>query len=622
MYLYIDLETRSSVDLLTHGAERYFASSDAALILASYALGDARGKIGEVKTVWKPGTENPWPSEILEAKKFVAHNYFFERCALRRFLPIASSVGIAALDSDNFICSAQVARRWGLPGSLDATAVALGIGAKDPEGKRLIARYSKPDRNGQFREIIDEDRTLWIEYGKRDVELMARILAVLPPLEDAEAEAAWVDRRINCRGFRVDREALEKINTLYVQSIAKLEEHAAEAFGRETSGALTLTSSVGFLRWLRVRGAKLSSVSRAALAKAGLKGDVVSAEVQAAIEMRTLLAASAPKKLRSLLDRHYAGYVRDSLLYAGAHTLRWSGRGVQPQNFQRSCVPEGDFAAELRALPEQAPAEIVAKAGRFLRPLVIAGERNTLGVADYSAIEARVVFWLAGCKRGLDQYREGRDLYVEFAQRLNLKGIDPVTARQIGKTCILGLGYGMGAVKLAEQLRSAVGRLDPSLAERCVRAYRRDYPEVPALWQALESGWQNVGKVNSYLRYEKRPKAIWLWLPSGRPISYFRASPKDLTFLHPQRGLKTVYGGLLAENVTQAVARDLMRDALIETEKARLRPVLTVHDEIVCDFFDEPQKRKQFADIMQAVPVWAEGLPIAAEIKFSKRWGK
>jgi DNA polymerase len=330
--------------------------------------------------------------------------------------------------------------------------------------------------------------------------------------------------------------------------------------------------------------------------------------------------------------------LRNTLLYYGAHTGRWSGRGFQPQNLPRPESRYEEEGVDIDALAlavrdgehcTQADIEFL------LRGVLTASKGNTLVCADFASIEARATAWAAGDEGALDVFRSERDPYMVAATAVFGVAYDDVTKaqRQVGKVCELALGYQGGPrafASMAEVYGVDLSELD---LEAIVYAWRELHSPIVSLWyrcesafrRALERGSCSAGVFDFVLSDDGH--AIACFLPSGRPLVYngAKATPSseegkrpELSYLGEFRGKlveKSLYGGKLVENAIQGLCRDLMSSALVRAEQQGLNPVLTVHDEIVCDV---PAERAQTAyealvREMTNTPSWAAGLPVHAK---------
>jgi DNA polymerase len=392
------------------------------------------------------------------------------------------------------------------------------------------------------------------------------------------------------------------------------------------------------------------------------KGDIPDDTLRALV-IRSQLAKASTKKLEKMRDCvGHDGKVRGLLQYHGAGTGRWAGRLVQPQNFPRATVTnrtseDGKKSwLDMELLIEhicsgdmsmyESPMEAIASS---LRGMFISSPGKEFHICDFSAIEARVTFWAARCQKGLDVFHksdrgESEDIYCVTAS--DLVGFEVKKAvhsheRQLGKITVLGCGYQMGAPKLKFQAEKDYGVvLTDEEAKGMVDLYRDKYQEVKSLWYGLEDAAilaVQTGQPHSYndIRYELVKDNAGLWLscvlPNGRRIWYF--NPKvDEKFLTPwgeerpsltysgrdnktggMWGTVRTYGGMLTENVVQAIARDLMAESMFRVEKAGYSIVMTVHDEIITEDDVGFGSQKEYEILMAENPPWASGCPIAVE---------
>jgi DNA polymerase len=377
-------------------------------------------------------------------------------------------------------------------------------------------------------------------------------------------------------------------------------------------------------------------------------------EIIRVLEIRSQLARASTKKLEKMLETvSRDGRVRGLLQYHGAGTGRWAGRLVQPQNFPRALFKE-KMEDLIRMIMEQdielldflygSAMDAIATS---LRGMFIAAQGKTFRICDFSAIEARVTFWVAMCDTGLDVFHksdrgESEDIYCVTAS--DLVGFEVKKAlhsheRQLGKITVLGCGYQMGWSKLqfqAEKDYKVI--LEDHEAQHMVNLYRDKYEEVKWLWYGLNDAAISTvrsGKPHSYgmIVYELVKDAAGQWLtcilPNGRRLWYYEPviervetpwGVKDgLTYMGRDNkkggswGRIRTYGGMLTENVVQAIARDLMAESMIRVEAAGYPIVLTVHDEVISETPLEYGSQKEFETLMAMVPPWAEGCPIAVE---------
>lgn len=633
-FLFIDFETASPVDIKTAGAWLY--AKEAHVLLISYRF--STDKAQQVKTVKNFGRKPLTPRDIPDDLKkwrgpVVAHNWSFEHAIFTHCLPFLKHFA----DPSVYICTASTARRYGLPGALDDAARSLKLKnqKEKADGSKLINKYSKPNKNGGFNPITKEDAKKWVSYGGADVLTMEELFYTFPRLDlDAfEGPVFRLDQKLNLAGLRVDRAAVTRIKKAYELIVSRAQVEAKTLCGVEASGALTVVSPIGFTRWLENEGERVPNAQAATLDELLLK--TKNTRVAAAIKLRQTLAAAGPKKLESLLSfSDLLGVVRHSFFYFGGHTGRWSGRGFQPQNLVRLVAEnwQETFDALVKGIGG------VDEVNSLLRGCIIPRKGNRFVVGDFSAIEARGLFYLAGCASGLAVFREGRDIYKEQAGRFYNKRADAVekSERQIGKAQILGLGYGMGAGRFIDYARTYGVELTAPEAEAAVRMYRGGFPEVPRLWRDLETAFRlalrdGVAVVgDGFRRLAFRRSAdkrfMRLTLPSGRAMYYFRPriADGDLVVSLPRGGIQKLWGGVICENVVQAYCRDLMAASMLAADAAGLQIVGTVHDEIIAEAKTSAAKKSVavLERCMTTPPDWARGFPLGAECAIMDRYGK
>lgn len=384
------------------------------------------------------------------------------------------------------------------------------------------------------------------------------------------------------------------------------------------------------------------------------------------LKIREMICRSSTAKYQAFeLRSRSDGRARDNTIFFGAHTGRQSGTGLQPQNLFKRIYEQEDVEAGLKlmlsrdALSIQAlfdkPMDLYASA---LRSCIIAADGCTLDVGDWNAIEVRVLFWLAGHTKGLQAFRDDRDLYLEMAAHIYGMKIEKLVKlfkagqalaklmRQLGKQTVLGAGFGIGINGIKFQATCAQYKIKISLelAQSAIKAYRAMHPQIPAFWRALEKAaiYAVVSPGRQYrvgrLVWEKRGDFLQVTLPIGRKICYYKArvdKVKTPYGMKPQLsymgvrspsktfGLIHTWGGKLAENVTQGVARDLMVEAELRLEKTRIyQPVLAVHDEIISERWEHQGSNEEFLEIIGEAPAWADDLPIKVEGWSEKRYRK
>lgn len=639
MTLSIDFETRSLLDLKKTGVYPYAMHPATDVWCMAYAVDG-----GEVK-VWVPGA--PVPQEFRSGHEMRAHNAQFERIIWQEIM--VKRYGFPAIERERWHCTAAECRAMGLPGSLDEAAKALKLNhQKDAIGQRLMMRMARP------RAIQDDGTVIWwntpdrvarlIEYCKQDVVVERAIAERIERLTDAERAVYLLDQKINDRGVHIDTRLIEACIGIVDTANKYVNAELVELTGGDVS---ELTNNGMLARWLGV-----PSVAKAAVREL-LDGETDPVRKRV-LELRQEAGKSSVAKLTAFQECACSdGSVRGLLLYHGAATGRWSGRLVQPQNF-----PRGDFGHKEieKAIPlvmagdydgiEALYGSIHGLVSSMLRACMIARPGHTLFAADYSAIEARVLAWLAGEEAVLDVFRSGQDIYCHAATGIYGRTITKADKdeRQIGKVAVLALGY-QGGVKAFQSMATLYNiEISDEKADEIKTAWRKVNPNIMSWWWELEDAARKAVTECDIVPVRGvvfGSDGDWLWcqLPSGRKLWY--ANPRPMERETPWGALKTsircdgvnsvtrkfegfdLYGGLLAENIVQAVSRDLMASAMLRLDSAGYGVILTVHDEVVAEAEIGSQLTLEaFTEILSTVPSWAKGLPLTAEGWAGKRYRK
>lgn len=645
--IFADFETRSPVSLRNAGARAY-ASDPSTEVLCFVAM------MPDGNTVeWTPGMSAP--TDLFDAVRrgipVVAHNgLWFDRFIWERLLGWPDALWIDSL---------QLARLLGLPGDLDGLAMRVLGRGKDIEGKKLTLALSRRDRRtGALRVVDGPTRRRVITYCEEDVRVLRDVWHCrLASARHLEERVRDVDRIINDRGFLFDADLAGAI----VDCDALM---ATARRARTSVGEDILRSPAKLKSWLANEGVEVEDIQRdtlrGLLSREDLPGsvrDVINARVAAA-------GVAAAKVRRALVLRGGDGRVRDAFTYHGAHTGRWSGRGFQPHNLPRGFELDVDAAiAAALARDVETLREIAERAGileqellaTLVRPTIIAPEGYVLGIVDFASIEARALLWIARDEASLTVFRSGEDPYCVMAAALYAVDASAVTStqRQLGKVLILGCGYQMGAERF--RVHAAGQGIDwtktPITPAEAVEAWRDRHPLIAGwrtavlddgrvirrggFWRLLEHAAHRAAENGTETQVGR---TTWLrdgsdvvcLLPSGRRLIYPEARIEEskragkkrqvLTFSRGKRREET-YGGKLAENVTQAVCRELLAEALVRLEGAGIATILHVHDEIVAELRSEGDLERM-KEIVGAVPTWAESFPIALKAHFGRRYTK
>ena len=652
MILHIDFETFSRCELKDAGLANYAADPSTGVHCMAFAFDDLPVDI------MTPGEGLPDCIEdhVLDGGLVYAHNAPFEIQIWNNVM--APRYGWPELKPEQCRCTMAMAYAMALPGALAAAAPALGIPQrKDVAGGRVMMQLAKPKADGSFwtpEEAPDKFQQLY-EYCKQDVVVERAMHQRLRELPEDE-QALWVlDYKINQRGVLVDLPAINKALRLVDAEKARLNADMLKV----TGGVVGSCTEVQLLvKWIRLQGVEVKGLAKADVLDA-LDGDLP-ANVRAALHLRKEAAKSSTAKLVAMKDRVSAdGRVRGVHQFHGASTGRWAGRGIQVQNLPRprpSTKPKDiQVMIDLFNNPEKLDmfyGPNMDALADCVRGMIIPAPGHDFVAVDFSAIEARGLAWLAGEESVLEIFRGHGKIYEHAAAGIYRCPMDEVTKdqRQIGKVAVLALGYGGGIGAFQSMARNYNVKVADEEADSIKKAWRLAHPNIVAYWFALEhaaidalrSGeTTTAGPDGREVAFKMKGSFLWCRLPSGRLLCYpypeIRSletpwGEKDsLSYMTVVSNVKAkvlddpassgtwkrvaTYGGSLAENVTQAVARDLLAEAMTRLEANGYKVVMHVHDEAVAEIACESDTStlSKIEALMAVVPSWATGLPLAAE---------
>lgn len=596
MQIVLDFETYSSTPI-SCGAYKYAASSDTDIVCLAYKVDDSPVEL------WLPG--QPVPREFGIADTFYAHNALFDYL-------IWAHVGVNKYDFPkaplaNWIDTIALANRWSYPAALNKLGDILELDTKKQAGGvGLIKRICIPDASGNRPTPLAYDLELFYDYCRDDVKSTYDLLQALPAdkLSRFEASVWLLTQQINIRGLPIDIETTKLIN-YYVSQQAK---EQVKELPKITNGAVTKPTQVKRIReWLLARGYDLPDL-RAQTVSELLDSDNLPEDVHTVLSLREAFGRSSTAKFEAMINYEYHGRARDSFQYYGAHTGRWAGRGIQPQNFPRARVDSPYIAIEkFKTFQPVENVTYVAKA--LVRSMICAPHDKLLLVHDYSSIENRVIAYLVEDEETLRGFEKGFDQYLDMAAFLYNKPYESLTKdspeRQMGKMVILGCGYGMGYKHFKDVAGQWGIKLTEHEAREAVNAYRSKYNLVYRAWydmyEAAKTAIYNPGKIVHYKRvyYQvqiDRNGNSWLTCflkPSQRFMVY--ADPKlDNEDRVTHMGLNSytkkwerlaLRPGTMLQNPTQALARDIMAHGLLYTEQnmPKVKLIGTVHDEAIAE---------------------------------------
>lgn len=642
----IDIETFSSVDI-KNGAYAYSEAPDFEILLIAYKFSD------EDKVKLIDLTDDP---EELENLRFwdaltdpevvkTAYNANFERTCLARHTG-------EAMPPEQWRCTMVLAVQLGLPRSLAAVGPALGLTEEEQKkktGAALIQYFCKPCKptrtNGQrtknTRLHAPEKWELFKEYNIQDVVTEQIILKRLRDFRPDQSEQdLWtLDQEINDRGVLLDIPMAGSIVEFDTERSADLLAEAQQITGLSNPNSLAQLKP-----WLADNGLATDTLRKDDVA-AMLADPSLHANVRRVLEIRQTLSKTSVKKYQTMLD--IAGEddrARGIMQFYGGHTGRWAGRSLQPQNLARNTMPDdeldvarefvkmGDFESLEMIFGEPAPIF-----SQLVRTAFIPSPGNRFIVSDFSAIEARVIAWIAGEEWRLEVFRNDGDIYCESASHIYhvpvvKHGING-ELRQRGKVAELALGYG-GAVGAMKQMDTS-GSVPEDEMQGIVTQWRAESPKIVRMWRDCQDAAVSVIRGNQpkrvlrslqgtefYVKLVDGTPVLFIQLPSGRPIAYWDPKVMDtemgprITYMTQNQTTRKwerceTYGGKLTENIVQSVARDCLAEKMKLLESMGYPIVFHVHDELILDVPREDKEAAALVDRIMGEPIdWAPGLPL------------
>jgi len=656
MILTIDLETYSEVDLTKSTVYRYSEDPSFEILLFGYAYDDEPVTVIDV-------TKDPIPNGILldltnpDVIK-QAYNANFERVCLSNYMRRRNLID-GFLPPEQWHCTMVHALSCGLPRSLAEVGRALRLSedkAKLKEGADLIRYFSKPCKptkaNGQRTRNLPQDAPdKWLVfqvYNARDVEVERTIRKKLEksPVQNAEWEAYWLDQRINDRGVLVDEKLVDAAIRISQENTAALTEEAVNLTGLDNVNSISQLKA-----WLGVEG----SLDKKAIAAMRASG-ALDPKQDRLLAIRQELGKTSISKYEAMKRGMCRdGRVRGLFQFYGANrTGRWAGRQVQVQNLPQNHFADLDTARQiavsgdregLRLLYGNVPDAL----SQLIRTAFIAPRGRVFAVADFSAIEARVLAWLANEKWRLEVFQTGGDIYCASASQMFhvpvvKHGVNG-HLRQKGKIAELALGYG-GSVGAMTNM----GALDMGLQEEelkpIVDAWRATNPHVTNFWwdvdRMVRTALDNPGTLQQLvcaggkakLCANKGISSLCIWLPSGRYLTYYhprveinKFGSESITYEGLDAGKwgrVETYGPKLVENIVQATSRDCLRDAMQRVVEVFPDIVMHVHDEMIVEV-NEEQAEDALAymqDCMGKPFDWAPGLLLRGDGYVTKYYRK
>ena len=630
--LSIDIETYSSTNLNQTGVYRYADSKDFELLLFGYAI-----DFGPVKVIDLTQGESIPPQVIkaLDDPTIIksAFNAQFERVCLSRFVS-------HRLKPAGWHCSRVWSATLGLPLSLRDVGTVLGLPRqKITAGKELVRYFCTPckptkanqNRTRNFPYRATDKWQQFKQYNQRDVEVEMEITKKLErfPVSQNEWENYWIDQDINDRGIRINQQLVN--NAIKCQNVFH-DQYLQTA--KKVTGLANPNSPLQLKDWLRQQGVKTDSLSKVSVAQLL---QTTTGTVHQVLALRQLLSKLSVKKYQAMQKAMCQdGRVHGLLQFYGANrTGRWAGRLVQVQNLPRNSMPDLEEAREL-VKQGNVPAlamlydSVPDVLSQLIRTAFIPSKNHHFYVADFSAVEARVIAWLSNEKWRQESFAKNEDIYCASASQMF--GVPVVKhgingeLRQKGKIAELALGYGGSIGALKAMGATKLGLTDDELPP-LVQMWRNASPHIVQFWWDVDKAAKeciktHLSQTTHGMKFIYRSGCMFLRLRSGRYLCYpqpkigiNRFGSELITFM----GINTVkkwdrietYGAKLAENIVQATSRDLLAEAMRRLEAADNPVVMHIHDEAV---IDAPADRSldTIVQLMTKVPDWANGLILNA----------
>lgn len=672
-----DFETYCDLDVRRVGAFKYSMHPSCDVLCLSWGTDPKNLK------TWQPHKQPEMPQELRELAEddeviFSAHNAQFEFCIWEYVM--SRRYGAPKIPIERFTCTAARCAASGLPRALDKVGEALNLPIKkDKEGSRLLNKFAKlqparkpskknpdgvPARRILPQDEPDEFRKL-VKYNRTDVLAEMQIPERVPPLTPRQLRYWHMDLRMNQRGIPLDMKAVRTAMPV----LTELEQRVTKAV-MEITGGVRPTQRDKMLEFMKGVGLDLENLQAKTIKDLLLlKGKELSAKQIKLLQLRVEGGKASTKKLKKMLEVVCDdGRVRGAFLFYGAHTGRWAGKLIQPQNFTRGEYKPWQQAllfdllmfgdADIMEMLYEWPIDAIAQG---MRGFIKAKRGRVLYVSDFTAIEARILAWLANETTVLKIYHANGDVYIRMASKLYKipeevllhkckVEEDPgyLLKRKFAKDIVLGCGYQMGGPGFYANCIKRGVLVEEAECIEAVKVYRKEHPMIVKFWGdtercAIQAVKQERTKQNPirlrnlsfYVETIKDHSWLCTGLPSGRCIRYnqpkvqkvmrFDQMRDQLSYRTEYKGRwirETTYGGKLVENITQAIAYDVMVESMERAEKLGFEMIGTVHDELIAEndaFFGSDDSLDA---VLKTRSKWCADAPISAEGFIAERYRK
>lgn len=666
----MDFETRSTVDLRKCGVYVYAQNPYTDVwCLAFKAPGD------KDVSLWQP-EDALLDTDVHRRLHDIAAsgcgcrawNAAFERTIWREIM--VKRYGFSEIATERWVCTAAEAAALSLPRALENAARVLGVSEqKDLEGSRLMLQMARPRNSAKLKNGTATEPTWWTDAEKRerlgrycmqDVRTELAVAERIRRLTASEREAYLLDQRINDRGIMIDLPLIKTMQHMSAVAVDKTNNELRAWTKGKVDKVTKPKDIVAWLNELQFDEDEVLSIAKDKI-ETLLASDKLPDAAREVLKLRVEAGKSSVSKLKRMVEFACKDLrMRGLLLFHGAGTGRWSGKGPQIQNFPaRSPLLSIDPKIIEHYLPLVRAGEIdrielvwplLEVLALSLRACLRAAPGKKFIGGDFSQIEARVLAWLAGQDDLIKLFSTGADVYKPLAAQIYDVPVSAVTKpqRDMGKRARLGCGFGMGAEKfVATAWKEGRQIISLDFAEHVIAVYREESDQITKLWKDLNDAAleavRHPGRVvfaaDGKLRFSVRGEFLWIVLPSGkRMLAYHRpmirammtpwGEKRDTVLFWGENSttkkwcLQKSYGGFWAENVTQAAARDIMLEAMFRIEDACYPLLGTIHDQLLSEVDEDFGSVEEYNELMCIRPQWAPNLPIAAECEETTCFGK